>query len=339
MQNIPLLGIADTQLDPQTAMGLAEQVLAEPRGLMTTFNTSKVYAEATQRFPTGFTYRSYLKSWAGIRMRMNDGYVTVQDNGQGGTRVSFHENKRYAIIMGACMAAYLVILLLVYFLAFGSSTPPPPPAPGMGGFQQQFPPPQPVATGSNGLWWLIPGIFVLLAACAQMFDILTAPKKVIELFNQRMMWGGQPQPGFPGQPHPGFPGQPQPGFPGQPHGFPGQPHGGLPGQPQPAFPAQPQPGYPNQPQGGFRPYQPQGGFPPPQPQPGAFPPHQPHQGGFPPHQQGGQPPHAGVPLAKPADANAEIDNKLRELAQLRDSGVISPSDYEQGRAALEAKRT
>lgn len=314
MQNIPLLGMADTQLDPQTAMGLAEQVLAEPRGLMTTFNMTKIYGAATQRYPTGFSYRTYFRS-LGMNIRMNDGYVVVQENGQGGTRVSFHENKRYAIITGSCLAAFLVILLLVYFLAFGKTTPPPP-APGFGqqgGWGQGAPMPIPAPTGSSGLWWLIPGLIGLVFGAAQLFEILTAPKKVVEAFNMRQMYGGgpypgQPQPGFPGQP--GLPGQPQPGFAGQP---------GFPGQPQPGFPGQPQPGFPGQ-QPGFPPPQPQAGFPPPQ-------------------QQGGSPPQGGVQLGKPAGPNAGIDDKLRELAQLRDSGVISAADYEQGKAALEATRT
>lgn len=308
MQQLPLVGVADARLDPQSALTLAEQVLAEPRGLLTTFNMNSVLAEATQRHPTGFAYRSYVKTWA-MRMRMNDGYVIAQDNGQGGTRLSFHENKRYAIIMGACLAAYLVIVLLIYFLAFGKATPP---VTAPGPFGQMAPA---APTGSNGLWVLIPGILIALYGAAQLFEILTAPKKVVDAFNQRLMYGQGGQPGYPGQPQPGYPGQVQPGYPGQPPVAPGAAAGFPPPQPQAGFPPQPQPVAGQQ-----------GGFPPPpvniaKPQP--------------PHPQPPQP-HAATP--QPSAADTEIDNKLRELAQLRDAGVISAADFDQAKAALDAKR-
>jgi hypothetical protein len=317
VQAIPVIGVADTRLEPQTALALAEQVLATPRGLMSTFNMSKVHAEVTQRQPTGFAYRSYVKS-LGLRMRMNDGYVIAQDGGQGATRLSFHENKRYAMIAGGIFVAVVVINLLIYFLTAPSSTPPPvaPGGFGGGGFGAQ-PVPAPSTGGVSRTVFLISTILILIFGSFQIWDVLTSPKKVVELFNQRQMYGGGP-PGFPGQPQPGFPGQPQPGFAGQ-----GQP--GMAPPPQPGFPPPPQPG--------FAPPQPASapGMPP--PQPGGFPP-PPLQAGIPP-QPAGFPPPPQAPQPQPgAVGNAD---KLRELAQLRDSGIISPAEYEQAKAAIEGK--
>src|SRR5690606_1202772 len=81
----------------------------------------------------------------------------------------------------------------------------------------------------------------------------------------------------------------------------------------------PQAGFPGQAAGGF-PLQ-AGGFPPP-PQPGGFPPQPQQQAGFPPQPNPAFSPAAAPPVAPPAAAPpvADADEKLRQLAELRDGG-------------------
>jgi hypothetical protein len=317
MQTLPLVGVAETRLDPQSALALAEQVLAEPRGLATTFNTSKIQAEVGQRFPSGFHYRSFVKTPA-MRMRMNDGYVVAQVNGQGGTRVSFHENKRYVMLWGG-VTAVILLLVLILFFALRETEPT--------NVAERLQRLQEIQMGQRssgsgvGLWMLIGAIVGGIMAAIQFGEMLMGPKKVVELFNQRQAYGTGPHAGLPGQP-PSFAGGAQPGFGPPPH------HGGgrdfqLQGAPpQPAFPPPPQAG------AGFPPPR---GYPP-QPAPGGFSPPQPQEGTSPRLAKG------GFSLAPPMQANTDADNKLRELAQLRDSGVISAADFEQAKATIEAKR-
>jgi hypothetical protein len=302
-------GTVDTRLDAAAALALAEQVVTAPRKLMSTANLQSVTAQVTGRHPTGFTYSSRTGG-----MRANDGYVVVQDNSQGGTRVSFHENKRYLMIVGIAAAVALVIFIAMYFLVVRQNTPTIMGYPYGGGYGMY---PGQDASSGFPLWlYILIGLLTFGLAGFQAYEIFSTPQKVVQQFSQYAN-GGFGQPGFPGQPG-GFPPQPQPG------GFPPQPQlGGFPPQPQPGgFPPQPAPGgFPPQP-AGFPPVQPAGGFPPPV---------------APPPPNLGKDPAPGTPPPTQPTASG-ADDQLRQLAELRDAGVITAEDYDKAAAAIQAKR-
>lgn len=278
----------DTRLDAPQALMLAEEAIGKPTPLMSTFGLSKVAGEVTGRHPTGFTYKTSIIPF--MKMKMNEGYVVAQDNGQGGTRISFHESKRSTMIFGIMLGVIVAFEILFYFLVVHQSAPTP-----MGyGYGGMGYPMQPAASSGFPLWLFII-LFIALAGVTafQMFEVVTSPKKVVQYFSMRAN-GGMPAP------QAGFPGQAAGGFP---------PH-----------------------TGGFPPPQP-GGFPP-QPQQAGFPPAQP--AGFPPQPNPAFPPAAAPPVAPPSVSDA--DEKLRQLAELRDSGIITAEDYNKAAAAIEAKR-
>lgn len=299
MSNIPPQPHAtvDTKLAAPQALQLAEEAIANPIPLMSAFGVSKIAGEITGRHPTGFTYKTSIIPF--MKMKMNDGYVVAQDDGQGGTRVSFHENKRSTMIFGIMLGVIVAFEILIYFTLVRQGAPTVM-GYGYGGMSYQAAPP------SSGFpLWLFILLFVLIVGVTafQMYEVVTSPKKVVQNFAMRAN-GGMPvaQPGFAGQPAGGFPPHPQAG------GFPPQAGAGFPPQPQPQ----------------------------PQPQPGGFPPQpQAQAGGFPP------PPMPAAPVAAPAAAPppiADADDQLRQLAELRDSGVITAADYDQAAAAIAAKR-
>ena len=159
----------------------------------------------------------------------------------------------------------------------------------------------PMAPASSGfpLWLFILLVLLLVGVTAfQMYEVVTSPKKAVQYFSMRAN-GGMPAP------QAGFPGQAAGGFPPQGGGFPPPQPGGFPPQPQQ-----------------------QAGFPPAQP------------AGFPPQPNPAFPPAAAPPVAPPTAAPpvADADEKLRQLAELRDSGIITAEDYDKAAAAIAAKR-
>lgn len=323
--------VADIHLDPNAALAVAEHALATPIPVKSTFNLGKIKSTVTARHDGALMFRRVLGG--GPMNKISDGYVTIAPNGQGGSRVAVHETRRFLIVMAISWAVIVALNVAIYFLFFRQSTPAyynPYGYPGMGG------------GGSGTPWGMIGGIIgATIVAGALAYESTTIPKRTIDLIRHYAQ-GGAPaaQPGFPPMGQPGFPGQapqtpygapPQPGF--APQG--GQPQFGA-APPQPGFPPQqgfpPQPGFP--PQQGFDPQQDQPPFPGQSPQPGFTP-----QGGAPPFNA--PPPQAGMPPAADAGAAAgaaEVEQKLNELAQLRDNGIITPADYEQAKAAITRNR-
>ncbi len=252
--------VVDTRLDGPAALMLAEQVLATPRGLVSAFKVQKVTHEVTGRHPTGFSYRNYIASPV-MRLRMNDGYVVAQDNGQGGTRVAFHEGKRWQKIFGimvvAAVALFVAFLFLADHLVYQSQS------------AQPYTPGQAYRNAQDNTSTLI--IFIAIGVVAfgmmawQGWEQFTLPKKLAQQFAAYANGGGQP---------------------------------GL-AQPQAAFP--------------------------PQPQPNAWP--QPPSAAA--------PPPMAPPMAAPATAApAGIADRLRQLAELRDAGAITPDMFERSKAAI-----
>lgn len=303
-------------IDANAAIALAEQVMATPTGLKATLNTTKVFAQVTGRQPNGFFYRSFGKS--GLQMHMNDGFVGVQDNGNGTAQVSIHETKRYTYIFAGITAAALIIILLMNFLVFRRSG---------NEMEEYLARMAGQSRGMSTMDWITIIIVIVGAAVSayQLYEIIGLPKAKAQEILQRAHGG-------PAYGQPGFPGQPQPqqgGFPPPQGGFAPPPQGGFPpAQPQGGFAPPPQGGFPPAPQGGFAaPPSPQG-FP--SPQQGGFPPAQP-QGGFaPPPQPGSFPTPAPAPSPDANDARARID----ELAKLRDAGVITAQDFETAKANI-----
>ena len=257
---IPMAALADTALDPATALSVAEEVLVAQQPLQSTFKMSKVHGEVTGRFPGGFSYRTYVQSRVS-KFRMNDGFVTAQ-GGPGATRIQIHENKRYQMMMGIGVVIAVAIIAIIYFAFLRPSGPPAGYAPAYPGYGGPAP-----SSGSN--WgttgMLIGGGVGLVFTVFQFMEISSLPKKAAQMIGYRAMiiaQGGNPGPIAPQAGHP---------------------------VPNPAWSQPPQPG-------------------------------------FAPMQQPGIAPTGPSPV-----------DQLRDLAQRRDSGAISPADYEQAKAAILAR--
>ena len=206
----------DVRLDAPQALMLAEEAIGRQIPLMSSGNFSKIYGEVTGRHPTGFTYKT--STGPALKMKMNEGYVVAQDNGQGGTRISFHESKRSTMLFGIILGGIVLFEILFYFLAVHQSTPAV--TMGYGGMGYQV---QPASSGFPLWLFLLFAVLAIGITAFQMYEVVTAPQKVVQYFSMRAN-GGMPaaQPGFPGQAG---------GFPPQPGGFPPQPQpGGFPGR-------------------------------------------------------------------------------------------------------------
>jgi hypothetical protein len=170
--NVPATphSVVDTHMDGASALTIAEEVIVTPRRLTSMLGLYGIVAQVTARHQTGFSYSTRF----GATMA-NDGYVAAYDDGHGGTRVCFHENKRYLMIVGI-VGAILVIGAVILFATLV------PRSYGSGSYGMN------VRPGSSGLIWTMVLIMVVTfgLVALQVAEFARMPRKVAQDFAQRV---------------------------------------------------------------------------------------------------------------------------------------------------------